>query len=85
MKLTTSDIKKLVTEELKKILKESFNKVNEPIVVKDQIFYWSTSRAEEVPTGFMVSKSGPIEELIEAEQIYEEVRKELNPNAPSRS
>ena len=81
MKLTNKQLKQIIKEEMRIILNENFN---EPIQVKDEIFYWSTSRPGEVPIGFMVPKSGPIQELIEAEQIFEEARKELNPSAPSR-
>ena len=78
---------KLTRSQLKKIITESFweSGVNMPVQVSGSTeFYWIARRAEEVPIGFRVPISGPISGKMELENLYEEVRKEVNPSAPSR-
>jgi hypothetical protein len=48
--------------------------------VNDEVFYWSSPRL--VEPGFRVPKALPRES--ELETVFEEVRKETNPRAPSR-
>ena len=48
--------------------------------VTDEVFYWSTPRS--VKPGFRVPRAQPRDSDLEA--LFEEVRKEVNPSAPSR-
>lgn len=48
--------------------------------VRDAVFYWATDHP--VPDGFVVPQARPRQ--AEVERIFEEVRKETNPSAPSR-
>lgn len=81
MYLTQKQLRQIIKEELGSLLKEN---INTPINVENEIFYWSTKRNEPVDIGFKVPKSGPIRELMPVEEVFEKVRKQINPEAPSR-
>ena len=83
------DNMKLNRPQLRKLILESWSpldlEVNEPVtVLNNPNFFWSARRPELIKTGFIIPPSGPITDLMEIENIYEEVRKEINPTAPSR-
>ena len=78
MRVTRRQLRKIITESV-------LDQTNLPVsVTSDSTFYWIARDAREVQPGFVVPVSGPIKHVLEIENIYEEVRLELNPTAPSR-
>jgi hypothetical protein len=76
---------KITRKQLKKLILESWGTVNTPVAVSNNTnFFWSARQPELVHPGFKVPISGPIQDAMEIEKIYEEVRQEINPTAPSR-
>ena len=85
MKVTKQQLKDIIRDSMLDIEDED---ISLPMVVSveggNSTFYWVARDAKEVQPGFVVPVSGPISPRGELEDIYEAVRLEINPTAPSR-
>jgi len=88
MKITRKQLNRIVKESIWDDLGAEYStetRIHKPTrVTNDDTFYWIARLADEVQPGFVVPASGPIEHARDIENLYEEVRRELNPTAPSR-